>query len=236
MKKKRFSIKAILLIFLGLVLLGVIFSGLNSNSLKDRYDWVTLKSAQKLDVPLENQYPELPNGCEVTSLSMLLQYYGIKVNKLNLSENIKHVSSYTDDGKYRGNPHVGFVGYMSQANAGWCVYNEPLEQIGLKYTNRIKNFTNHDFIQVMKLVSDGHPVLIITTTNFNHVNDMQTWQTAQGEVQVTPSSHACVITGFDKKERIVYVNDPFGTKNKKVPWQNLEKSYNQQGKQALYLE
>ena len=123
MKKKRFSIKAILLIFLGLVLLGVIFSGLNSNSFKDRYDWVTLKSAQKLDVPLENQYPELPNGCEVTSLSMLLQYYGIKVNKLNLSENIKHVSSYTDDGKYRGNPHVGFVGYMSQAKAGWCVYN-----------------------------------------------------------------------------------------------------------------
>ena len=236
MKKKRFSLKAILILVLGIFSLGLVFTIFNSTGFKDRYDWLTLKSSQKLNVPLENQYPDLPNGCEVTSLSMLLRYYGIKVNKLNLSENIKHVSSYTDNGKYRGNPHVGFVGYMSQANAGWCVYNEPLEQVALKYTNRIRNFTSHDFIEVMKLVSDGHPVLIITTTNFNHVGDMQTWETAQGEVHVTPSSHACVITGFDKKARIVYVNDPFGHKNKKTPWKNLEKSYNQQGKQALYLE
>ncbi|MCO6530367.1 MAG: C39 family peptidase, partial [Lactobacillus sp.] len=126
-------------LLLGVIFLGLIFAVLNSRAFQDRYDWLTLKSEQKLDVPLENQYPDLPNGCEVTSLSMLLQYYGIKVNKLDLSENIKHVASYTDNGQYRGNPHVGFVGYMSQANAGWCVYNEPLEQVARKYTNRVQN-------------------------------------------------------------------------------------------------
>lgn len=235
MKKNKFTSKLILYVILGILLLGLVFTVFNSNKLKDRFDWLTIKSSQKLNVPLENQYPELPNGCEVTSLSMLLQYYDIKVNKLNLSQNINHVASYTDNGKYRGNPHVGFVGYMSQANAGWCVYNEPLEKIARKYTNRIQNFTGHDFIQVIKLVSEGHPVLIITTITFNHVNDMQTWQTAQGEVHVTPSSHACIITGYNKKARTVLVNDPFGHKNKAVSWKNLEKSYNQQGKQALYI-
>ena len=222
-------------LLLGVIFLGLIFAVLNSRAFQDRYDWLTLKSEQKLDVPLENQYPDLPNGCEVTSLSMLLQYYGFKVNKLDLSENIKHVASYTDNGQYRGNPHVGFVGYMSQANAGWCVYNEPLEQVARKYTNRVQNYTGHDFIQVLKRVSEGQPVLIITTIKFNRVNDMQTWDTAQGKVHVTPSSHACVITGFNKKNDTVLVNDPFGHKNKVVSWKNLESSYIQQGKQAIYI-
>ncbi|WEV50898.1 C39 family peptidase [Lactobacillus sp. ESL0731] len=234
--KNTKSFKKIWALIAMLLLLGVIIFAFNSKSLRNQYDWLTLKSEQKLDVPLENQYPDLPNGCEVTSLSMLLNYYGVKVTKLDLSQNIAHVASFTDNGQYRGNPHKGFVGYMSQANAGWCVYNEPLEQVARKYTNRIQNFTGHDFIQTMKLVSTGHPVMIITTTNFNHVSDMQTWRTAQGNVHVTPSSHACVITGFNKKARIVYVNDPFGHKNEQIPWANLERSYNQQGKQALYIK
>lgn len=235
MKKNRSFSKKIAFLLLGVFLIGLALAVFNSNDVKDKYDWVTLKSTQKLDVPLENQYPELPNGCEVTSLSMLLQYYGIKVTKLDLSENIKHVASFSTDGQFRGNPHVGFVGYMSQANAGWCVYNEPLEQVARKYTNRIQNYSGHDFIQVMKLVSDGHPVLIITTIKFDRVNDMQTWQTKEGEVNVTPSSHACVITGYNKNKHQVLVNDPFGHKNKVVSWRKLERSYNQQGKQALYL-
>ena len=64
----------------------------------------------------------------------------------------------------------------------------------------------------------------------------ETWSTKQGKVHVTPSSHACVITGYNKKKGIVYVNDPYGVKNKKVSLKKIEASYNQQGKQALYIE
>ncbi|RMC23701.1 MULTISPECIES: C39 family peptidase [unclassified Lactobacillus] len=236
MTKKKFFNKVLIKVVSGLLIVGLIFVCLNSKEIINHYDWLTLNSKQKINVPLENQYPELPNGCEVTSLAMLLRYYNIKVTKLDLSEKINHVASFTDNGQYRGNPHVGFVGYMSLANAGWCVYNEPLMQVARKYTNRIQNFTGHDFIQVVKLVSEGHPVLIITTTNFDRVKDMQTWSTKQGIVHVTPSSHACVLTGFNKEKRQIYVNDPFGQKNKKVSWSGLERSYNQQGKQALFLK
>jgi len=235
MTKKRTFNKKITYSIVGIITLLIIIIGLDFNQIRDRWDWMTLKPKQELNVPLENQFPELPNGCEVTSLSMLLNYYDIKVNKLELAQNIDHVPSFTNNGKYRGNPHVGFVGHMTIANAGWCVSNEPLQKVAQKYTNRIRNFSGHDFVQVMKLVSNHHPVLIITTTTFNKVNDMQTWQTAQGTVHVTPSSHACVITGYDKKTRTVYVNNPFGVKNEKVKWNRLESSYNQQGKQALYI-
>ena len=166
---------------------------------------------------------------------MLLKYYGINVSKLELSSNIKHVSSFIGN-DYRGNPHVGFVGYMSIENAGWCVYNEPLYDVAKKYTKRIRNYTGNDFVRVLKLVSKGHPVMIITTLKYDRVNDMRTWQTKQGKVNVTPSSHACVVTGYNKKKGIVYVNDPYGVKDKKVSLKKIEASYNQQGKQALYVE
>lgn len=231
-QQKSIIFTTVILVFLGLC--SVIF--VKRQAIEDYYDQITLKNSQKLDVPIENQMPELPNGCEVTSLAMLLHYYGVKVNKTELSTKIKHVSSYSDNGKYRGNPHQGFVGYMSIKNAGWCVYNEPLFDLAKKYSPRASNASGSDFIHLLKLVSQGHPVLIITTLDFAPVSDMQTWKTKQGQVSITPSSHACVITGFNKEKQIVYVNDPYGIKNKAVSWKNIEASYNQQGKQAIYLK
>lgn len=236
MHKKKFKLKNIFWIIPAAVILiiGSIYL-FNKNKIDDEVDWMTMKQEQKLDVPLENQMPDLPNGCEVTSLSMLMNYYGIKVNKNELAENIQHVDFFTDGGKYRGNPNQGFVGHMSIANAGWCVYNGPLYNVARKYTTHIENITGSDFLSLLKLVSNGHPVLIITTTTFNRVNDMQTWDTNTGKVNVTPSLHACVITGYSKPKKVVYVNNPYGYKNQPVNWKNLQASYNQQGRQALYI-
>lgn len=236
MHKKKFNLKNLFWIIPAAIILiiGAIYL-FNKNKINDEIDWMTMKQEQKLNVPLENQMPDLPNGCEVTSLSMLMNYYGIKVSKNELAETIQHVDSFTDGGKYRGNPHQGFVGHMTIANAGWCVYNEPLYNVARKYTSHIENITGSDFLSPLKLVSNGHPVMIITTTTFNKVNNMQTWDTNTGKVNVTPSSHACVITGYSKPKKVVYVNNPYGYKNQPVNWKNLQASYNQQGRQALYI-
>ncbi|MDD7407542.1 hypothetical protein C1A34_01620 [Lactobacillus amylovorus] len=236
MHKKKFNLKNLFWIIPAAIILiiGAIYL-FNKNKINDEIDWMTMKQEQKLNVPLENQMPDLPNGCEVTSLSMLMNYYGIKVSKNELAETIQHVDSFTDGGKYRGNPHQGFVGHMTIANAGWCVYNEPLYNVARKYTSHIENITGSDFLSLLKLVSTGHPVMIITTTTFNKVNNMQTWDTNTGKVNVTPSSHACVITGYSKPKKVVYVNNPYGYKNQPVNWKNLQASYNQQGRQALYI-
>jgi uncharacterized protein YvpB len=186
------------------------------------------------DVPLENQLPALPNGCEVTSLSMLLRDKGYDTTKRQLGREIPHVRSF-EGGDYRGNPHRGFVGYMSIANAGWCVYNEPLYNLAKKYDPNAVNYTGHDFNGVICQVAAGHPVLIICSTTFKPVHDMQTWKTHQGKVKVTPSSHCVVVTGYNKRKGIVYINDPYGYKNKAVNWANLAAVYKQQGQQAIYL-
>lgn len=237
-KIKLYSI-IIGLICLFLLLIGVFYIKINnqtlSQTISNTIEENTIKPKQKLDVPLENQFPDLPNGCEVTALSMLLNYYHIKVDKDELAQNIRHVPINNSDGT-RGNPNIGFVGSMSQANGGWCVYNQPLYDVAHRYTHRIRNATGDNFIDIINLVSSGHPVMIITTLSFSHVQDMQTWKTQEGNVHVTPSSHACVITGYNKNKKIVYVNDPYGVKNKAVSWSNIQSSFIQQGRQALYIQ
>ncbi len=44
-----------------------------------------------LDVPLILQKPELMRGCEVTSLAMVLQFSGVKVDKMELASKIHYV-------------------------------------------------------------------------------------------------------------------------------------------------
>lgn len=61
----------------------------------------------QLDVPLVNQMdaPRLYNGCEVTSLAMILNYKGISVTKNKLAQEITRVPLQYSNGTY-GNPNM----------------------------------------------------------------------------------------------------------------------------------
>lgn len=66
---------------------------------------VVHKKRVVLNVPLINQMddPKLYNGCEVTSLAMVLNYNGIDVTKSELADNIETVPFQYDNGEH-GNP------------------------------------------------------------------------------------------------------------------------------------
>src|SRR4051794_5811406 len=87
---------------------------------------VVLAEEIQLDVPLLNQMdaPRLFNGCEVTSLAMLLQYWGIHVTKNELAAQIPRVPLQYSNGK-SGNPNMGFVGNMEDG-PGLGVYHGPI--------------------------------------------------------------------------------------------------------------
>ncbi|WP_374702975.1 C39 family peptidase [Peribacillus deserti] len=191
-------------------------------------------ASKMLDVPLFNQMdaPRLYNGCEVTSLAMLMNFRGIHVSKNDLAGAIKRVPLTFDNGQ-KGNPNAGFVGNMEDG-PGLGVYHGPITDLARKYAgNKVKDLTGKPFEELLKEVGSGSPVWIITTANFAPVSDFIEWNTPQGVIQVTYKEHSVVITGYDQQN--IYVNDPYGHKNRKLPKESFIKAWEQMGKQGVTI-
>ena len=198
---------------------------------------VVHKKRVVLNVPLINQMddPKLYNGCEVTSLAMVLNYNGIDVTKSELADNIETVPFQYDNGEH-GNPNDGFVGSVSgSTSTGLGVYHGPIYKLAKQYADNVYDLTGSNFDTVVNKVEEGHPVWTITTTAFAPVSDFESWDTPDGKIDVTYSEHSVCITGFDRDKRVIYVNDPYGYKNREVDWNDFAAAYKQMGKQAIYV-
>ncbi|UTI42194.1 C39 family peptidase [Niallia sp. RD1] len=200
-----------------------------------------LKESVLLDAPIINQLPDLPRGCEVTSLAMLLQYADIDVDKMTLAKQIKKdTTPYSrENGKiYYGNPNDGFIGDMySLSGPGLGVYHKPIAALAEKYLpGSIIDFTGSDFEEIKNHLSNNRPVWVITNSTFKKLPDSEfrTWHTPSGTVKITYSEHSVLITGYD--ETYIYFNDPLtGEKNKKAPITDFEESWVQMGSQAITI-
>lgn len=199
----------------------------------------TIKESVLLEATAINQLPELPRGCEVTALAMLLQYAGVDVDKMTLAEEVtKNTTAYevVNGTIYYGNPNDGFVGDMySLEGPGLGVYHKPIAELAEKYLpGAIVDFSGSDFDSVKEQLSDGRPVWVITTSKFKELSDdnFRTWVTPSGTIDVTYSEHSVLITGYDKD--YVYFNDPLtGEQNKKAPIDDFIASWVQMGSQAI---
>lgn len=196
-------------------------------------------SKHVLNASLIRQMPELPRGCEVTSLAMLLNYNGIHVSKMTLAKKIKKDPTpfrIRNGKRYFGNPNDGFVGNMyTFSKPGFGVFHKPIEALAKQYLpDRIINLTGGSFDTVLNYVGAGHPVWIITTSWFSYVPSRywQTWYTPHGTVRITMKEHSVLVTGYDSK--YVYINDPlYVSKNRKLLRDPFIDGWKQYGSQAI---
>ncbi|WP_236560983.1 C39 family peptidase [Pontibacillus sp. HMF3514] len=199
-----------------------------------------LKEKVNIDAPVVRQYPELPRGCEVTSLTMLLRYHNIESDKMTLAEQIqKDPTPFKAKGDklYFGNPHKGFVGNMYDLNQpGYGVYNEPIEKLARTYAkDRVENFSGESFYKILEHLNENRPVWVITNTTYKKLPEelFQTWLTPDGPESITMKEHSVLVTGYDKE--FIYFNDPLG-KNKKAPISDFREAWVQMGKQAITIK
>ena len=139
--------------------------------------WLILKPKSvnqvKLDVPLVNQMttPRLYNGCEVTSLTMLMNYAHINVTKNELAAKITSVPLTYSDGEH-GNPEYGFVGDITGNDPGLGAYHKPIYKLAKTETSQVKDLTGANFDTVIEQLEQGRPVWTITTASFAPVRNL----------------------------------------------------------------
>ncbi|KAF1297610.1 hypothetical protein BAU15_07420 [Enterococcus sp. JM4C] len=233
---KRYGV---LILLIALTVVGILFSQPTSVPVLVPSPQPKLASQKILDVPLESQFTEvaLENGCEVTALSMLLRYFDYSVDKNSLADQLSYVPVMVDS-VYHGNPHDGFVGNITGGLAAMGVAVEPIATLAKKIVGTEKEVisgSDINFSEIEKELKTGNPVWVITTLDFQipTANDWLTWQTRSGTIDVCRLCHAVIVTGITDK--YVYVNDPYGYKNRKVAIKKFRKAYEVMGKQMLYL-
>ncbi|GIN88179.1 hypothetical protein J6TS2_45650 [Heyndrickxia sporothermodurans] len=211
----------------------------NSNSMSI----VKIKDRVLLNIPVIAQFPELARGCEVTSLTMLLNAAGLHTNKMKLAKEITKDPTprkVINNKIYYGNPHNGFVGNIyTYEKPGLGVYAQPIIKLAEKYLpGKIVNLTNSSFEDLKIPLSDGRPVWVIINTKYQQLPEsyFETWITKDGPIRITTKEHSVLITGYD--HQYIYFNDPLtGQKNKKAPINDFKKAWVQMGSQAIsYLD
>lgn len=153
--------------------------------------------AWELPVDTILQNPELPNGCEVTSLAIVLNYDGIPVSKTTLAkEYLPKSSSFSSDPNkvYIGDPFSDgqycFCGALSA-----CV--DALNK-AQKYNLTSKDLTGESVSSVYREVKSGHPVIVFATID---------WEEPQiGSDKHYYNLHCVVISGYTQKT--VTIIDP----------------------------
>ncbi|WP_082193077.1 serine hydrolase [Bacillus rubiinfantis] len=161
-------------------------------------------SGIKLNVPIISQRPELPTGCEITAVTMMLQYKGVKVNKVTLAKKMP---------RHPSNPNKGYVGNPF-TKRGWTIYPPALMGLVKKYAGSSVNLTGKSNAVIERQLVNNKPVVVL-------VSPMHGF-----------TVHALTLTGYDQSN--YYFNDCWtGKKQVKMSKKQFNRIWANQKKRAI---
>ena len=167
----------------------------------------------KLDVKCVLQNPELPTGCEITSLATVLNYYGYDVSKTTLSDDFLEKSE-----DQIANFWKVFLGNPRSSSSFGC-YAQPITDAANKYLNTqdkkytAVNYSGAKFEKLLKEVENGNPVIIWSTMYGEKENDLREpfvtkkWEIDGKTIQWIAPEHCMVLIGYDIDRNIAIMSD-----------------------------
>ncbi len=197
-------------------------------------------------IDMENilQLPELPVGCEITALTILLRYCGFDADKTDLAKNYLPVSwgnAREEDGKvYKDSFFDYFIGdpfsrgYGCFANAIEKAANAYISDHGGGFT--VKNISGAHPDVLYDYLAEGTPVLCWATDGMIEPEYYETWyDNATGEkLDWYLNEHCFVLAGFNMSGDIVTLNDPMkGIIDYNI--NRFETRYDQMYRQAIVI-
>ncbi|MGL6201637.1 MAG: C39 family peptidase [Lachnospiraceae bacterium] len=170
-----------------------------------------------IDFPVVYQMPELPTGCEITALTMVLNYYGFQADKVEMATVYlptlaSNGTYYGEDGRLYGNDLNQYfigdpTGYGTICGTGAIVTaaNSYLNDNGSTMT--AVDRTGATLEELYQMVSEGIPVVVWITIEMQERIPTEGWYTEGGEyVDWATSDHGAVLVGYTLKT--VLIADP----------------------------
>ncbi|WP_342472492.1 C39 family peptidase [Metasolibacillus sp. FSL H7-0170] len=172
-----------------------------------------------LAVPTVFQNPELPNGCEITSLTAMLNYFGVEKDKMTMKREYlpREITEIRDGIRYGPDPELAYAGNPASATDGFYVFANPIAEaanivLAEQSSNlRAANITNATKKEVLALIDQGYPVLTWVTIDWQPPRTNRFWIVEEtGEKHPIYSNlHAVVLTGYDHNS-VTIMNPLYG--------------------------
>lgn len=199
---------------------------------------------QLTDFDIIEQYPELPTGCEITAMTMVLNYYGYQVNKVTMAldymPKVQAEFYRSEDGRLTGPDLENFfvgdpteeTGYICGTGAIVTAANRYLADVGSDLTAvAIKNAQPE---KLYDLIDQGTPVVIWCTINMEDRAETDGWYREDGTyMEWSTNDHGAVLIGYD--EDTVIVADPIYSRIT-VSRDQFEKIFAERGGQCVILQ
>ena len=195
-------------------------------------------------IPVENlmQKPDLPNGCEIVSLTAVLNYYGYNVSKTTMADNYlpKQAFSWKNGKRYGSDPYKAYAGNPRSTTSGWYSFAPPIVKATDNYMatqqNKMKgkDISGSSQKEILTYLNNGVPVVIWITLDLSKPALNGQWYLSDtGKYyKAYTNLHAVVLKGY--KDGIVSVMNPL--KGQVTYNQNaFFKSYEELGKHAMVL-
>ena len=195
------------------------------------------------DFEIMEQYPELPTGCEITAMTMVLNYYGYNVDKVTMAldymPKIQAEFYRGEDGRLMGPDLENFfvgdpteeTGYICGTGAIVTAANAYLTDVGSDMTAvAMKNAQPEELYD---LIDQGTPVVIWCTINMEDRAETDSWYREDGTyMEWSTNDHGAVLIGYD--EDTVTVDDPIYSRIT-VSRVQFEKIFAERGGQCVIL-
>lgn len=198
-------------------------------------DYKELPSQYTIDVECILQNPELPSGCEVTSLAILLNHLGIEADKTILAADYLEKASAGTSSMYDA-----FIG-TPDSKSGYGCYAPVIVRCALNYLSdknitgyKIYNLTGSEFDNLLYEIAEGNPVIVWSTISLAKPYSSSNWNLGDEIVQWFANEHCVVLTGYNLEENIVYVSDPLHG-NVTYDMELFKTRYNDMFRQAICI-
>lgn len=192
--------------------------------------------SNNIDFTTLNQYPSLPTGCEVVSLTSVLRHYGCKIDATTMADKYLPKRSYD---YYCVSPHDYFLG-DPRSRDGFGCFSGCIVKTAENYfeDNNIDDFVAVDISgcsvdEFYSYLENDIPVITWVTSGFVDPYHSGSWTVENETIKWCNHEHCLVTTGYDKEKGRVAVADNSGGYNYTVSKEQFEKVFKGMGSMAV---
>lgn len=197
------------------------------------------KSAKINNFKILNQFPSFPTGCEVVSLTSVLNHYGFDVDIHTMVEDYMPKMEHN---YFSYSPNEYFYGLPYSYDQGMGCYPGCIVKTAENYF-KDKNVTDYVAVNisggsvkdVFNYIKSGVPVITWVTSGFTYPDVEGRWTVGNETFTWYEREHCLVTTGYNENDNTVTVSDDAGGYTYTVSLSKYKEVFENMGSMAVVI-